>query len=98
MLQAFVQVVLVALGLCKLHTILNRMVKAAQLRLGGFFVCKKLRIGLDILKLIHKKILFYTVCKTIIESIYLMLYFRFIYWYSIFFICDMIFHEVKMKN
>ena len=44
MQQAYVQVVLVALGLCKLYTILNRMVKAAQLRLGGFFVCKKLRI------------------------------------------------------
>ena len=38
MLQVFVQVVLVALGLCKLNTILNRMVKAAQLTLGGFFV------------------------------------------------------------
>ena len=74
------------------------MVKAAQLRLGGFFVCKKLRIGFGILKLIHKKILFYTLCKIKIESIYLMLNFRFIYWYSIYFICDMIFHEVKMKN
>ena len=52
MQQAYVQVVSVALGLCKLHTILNRMVKAAQLMLGGFFVCKKLRIGLDILKVI----------------------------------------------
>ena len=38
MLQAFVQVVLVALVLCKQHTILNRMVKAAQLMLGGFLV------------------------------------------------------------
>ena len=36
MQQAYVQVVSVALGLCKLHTILNRMVKAAQLMLGGF--------------------------------------------------------------
>ena len=44
MQQAYVQVVLVALGLCKLNTILNRMVKAAQLMLGGFFVCNKLRI------------------------------------------------------
>ena len=49
MQQAYVQVVLVALGLCKLNTILNGMVKAAQLRLGGFFVCKKIRIILDIL-------------------------------------------------
>ena len=47
--QAFVQVVLVALGLCKLYTILNRMVKAAQLKLGGFFMRKKIRIILDIL-------------------------------------------------
>ena len=54
MQQAYVLVVLVALGLCKLHTILNRMVKAAQLMLGGFLVCKKLRIGFGILKLIHK--------------------------------------------
>lgn len=38
MLQVFVQVVLVALGLCKLNTILNRMVKAAQLMLGGFLI------------------------------------------------------------
>lgn len=38
MLQAYVQVVLVALVLCKQHTILNRMVKAAQLMLGGFLV------------------------------------------------------------
>jgi len=38
MQQAFVQVVLVALGLCKLNTILNRMVKAAQLTLGGFLI------------------------------------------------------------
>ena len=37
MLQVFVQVVLVALGLCKLYIILYRMVKAAQLTLGGFF-------------------------------------------------------------
>lgn len=36
MLQAFVQVVLVALGLCKLNTILNRMVKAAQLGWAAF--------------------------------------------------------------
>ena len=36
MLQVFVQAVLVVLGLCKQHTILNRMVKAAQLKLGGF--------------------------------------------------------------
>ena len=49
MLQAFVQVVLVALVQCKQHTILNRMVKAAQLMLGGFFMCKKIRIILDIL-------------------------------------------------
>lgn len=56
--QAYVQVVSVALGLCKLHTILIRMVKAAQLRLGGFFVCKKLRIGLDILKVIQNHIYF----------------------------------------
>ncbi len=49
MLQAFVQVVLVALVLCKLNTILNRMVKAAQHMLGGFFMCKKIRIILDIL-------------------------------------------------
>ena len=58
MQQAYELVVLVALGLCKLHTILNRMVKAAQLRLGGFFVCKKLRIGLDILKVIQNHIYF----------------------------------------
>ena len=38
MLQAFAQVVSVVLGLCKLNTILNRMVKAAQLMLGGFLV------------------------------------------------------------
>lgn len=56
MQQAYVQVVLVALGLCKLHIILIRMVKAAQLRSGGFFVCKKLRIGFDILKLINRNI------------------------------------------
>lgn len=54
MQQAYVQVVSVVLGLCKLYIILYRMVKAAQLRLGGFFVCKKLRIELDILKLIYK--------------------------------------------
>ena len=58
MQQAYELVVLVALELCKLHTILNRMVKAAQLRLGGFFVCKKLRIGLDILKVIQNHIYF----------------------------------------
>ena len=56
MQQAYVQVVSVVLGLCKLYIILYRMVKAAQLRLGGFFVCKKLRIGLDILKVIQKTI------------------------------------------
>ena len=61
MQQAYVQVVSVALGLCKLHIILNRMVKAAQLRLGGFLVCKKLRIGLDILKLIYNHV--YSVSK-----------------------------------
>ena len=49
MLQAFVQVVLVALVLCKQHTILNRMVKAAQHMLGGFLVCKKLRIVINIM-------------------------------------------------
>ena len=49
MQQAYVQVVSVALVQCKLHTILNRMVKAAQLMLGGFFMCKKIRIILDIL-------------------------------------------------
>ena len=38
MLQAFVQVVSVALVLCKEHTILNRMMKAAQLTLGGLFM------------------------------------------------------------
>ena len=38
MQQAYVLVVLVALVLCKQHTILNRMVKAAQLMLGGFLV------------------------------------------------------------
>jgi len=38
MLQVFVQVVSVALVLCKQYTILNRMVKAAQLTLGGFFI------------------------------------------------------------
>ena len=36
MLQVFVQAVLVALGLCKLYTILNRMVKAAQLGWAAF--------------------------------------------------------------
>ena len=40
MQQAYVQVVSVALGLCKLHTILIRMVKAAQLMLGGFLCVK----------------------------------------------------------
>ena len=49
MLQVFVQVVLVALGLCKLYTILIRMVKAAQLKLGGFFMCKKLRTVINIM-------------------------------------------------
>ena len=49
MLQAFVQVVLVALVLCKLNTILDRMVKAAQLKLSGFLVCKKLRIVINIM-------------------------------------------------
>ena len=58
MQQAYVQVVSVVLGLCKLYTILNRMVKAAQLRLGGFLcgvfwligqkVCVKTLITLDI--------------------------------------------------
>ena len=56
--QAYVLVVLVVLGLCKLYTILNGMVKAAQLRLGGFFVCKNLRIGFDILKVIQNHIYF----------------------------------------
>ena len=43
MQQAYVQVVSVALGLCKLHTILNKMVKAAQLMLGGFLaLCQML--------------------------------------------------------
>ena len=37
MQQEYVQVVSVALVQCKQHTILNRMVKAAQLMLGGFF-------------------------------------------------------------
>ena len=46
MLQAFVQVVLVALGLCKLNMILNRMVKAAQLKLSGFFVLKITHLAL----------------------------------------------------
>ena len=36
MQQVFVQVVLVALGLCKLNTILDRMVKAAQLGWAAF--------------------------------------------------------------
>ena len=49
MQQASVQVVSVALAQCKLHTILNRMVKAAQLTLGGFFMCKKLRINIYIM-------------------------------------------------
>ena len=48
MQQAYVQVVSVALELCKLHTILNRMVKAAQLRLIGQKVCVKTLITLDI--------------------------------------------------
>ena len=38
--QAYVLVVSVVLGLCKLYIILYRMVKAAQLRLGGFFCVK----------------------------------------------------------
>mgnify|MGYP001687886918 CR=1 FL=1 len=38
MLQAFVQVVSVALVLCKQHTILNRMVKAAQLGWAACFL------------------------------------------------------------
>ena len=49
MQQASVQVVSVALAQCKLHTILNRMVKAAQLTLGGFFMCKKLRTFINIM-------------------------------------------------
>ena len=61
MQQAYVLVVSVVLGLCKLYIILNRMVKAAQLRLGGFLcvkngslwligqkVCVKTLITLDI--------------------------------------------------
>ena len=36
MQQAYVQVVSEVLAQCKLHTILNRMVKAAQHMLGGF--------------------------------------------------------------
>ena len=44
MLQAYVQVVSVALAQCKLHTILNRMMKAAQLTLGGFLVIMLLLI------------------------------------------------------
>ena len=38
MLQAFAQVVSVVLGLCKLNTILNRMVKAAQLGWAAFYL------------------------------------------------------------
>ena len=38
MLQVFVQVVSVALGLCKQNTILNRMVKAAQLGWVAFLI------------------------------------------------------------
>ena len=38
MLQVFVQAVLVVLGLCKQHTILNRMVKAAQLGWAAFAI------------------------------------------------------------
>ena len=38
MLQAYVQVVSVALAQCKLHTILNRMVKAAQLGWAACFL------------------------------------------------------------
>ena len=47
MQQAYVQVVSVALVLCKLNTILDRMVKAAQLMLGGFFMCKNFKIIAD---------------------------------------------------
>lgn len=47
MQQAYVLVVLVALGLCKLNTILNRMVKAAQQKLGGFLCVKILKIIID---------------------------------------------------
>ena len=41
MQQVSVQVVSVALAQCKLHIILNRMMKAAQLKLGGFcyYIC-----------------------------------------------------------
>lgn len=49
MQQVFVQVVSVALAQCKLHTILNRMVKAAQPMLGGFFMRKKLRTVINIM-------------------------------------------------
>ena len=49
MQQAYVQVVSEVLAQCKLHTILNRMVKAAQHMLGGFLVCKKLRIVINIM-------------------------------------------------
>ena len=49
MQQASVQVVSVALAQCKLHTILNRMVIAAQHMLGGFFMCKKLRTVINIM-------------------------------------------------
>lgn len=61
MLQAFVQVVSVALGLCKLNTILNRMVKAAQLRLGGFFVLKITHLALYN-KIIKEHIDLYCLC------------------------------------
>lgn len=50
MQQASVQVVSVVLVLCNQHTILNRMVKAAQHMLGGFFcMCKKLRTIINIM-------------------------------------------------
>lgn len=37
MQQVYVQVVSVALAQCKLHTILNRMMKAAQLGWAAFY-------------------------------------------------------------
>ena len=58
MQQAYVQVVSVALVQSKLHTILNGMVKAAQHTLGGFYMCKKIRIEFYILKLIYNHIYF----------------------------------------
>ena len=45
MLQAFAQVVSVVLGLCKLNTILNRMVKAAQLGWAAFSGYRTKRVG-----------------------------------------------------